>query len=87
MEGLILLVILVAISLIAYILGYRDQKVSEKLLLSKLKKNFGEAPKREYKADELDHLLGYFKNHQDGFQLDDTTWNDLNMDGIFASFR
>ena len=84
MESIIFLSVLVGISFIAYILGIRDQKNSERYLLNKLKKNFGEAPNREYKADELDHLLGYFKAHKEEFQIDDTTWNDLNMDGVFA---
>ncbi len=84
MEGIILLSILVGVSLVAYILGVRDQIASEKALVYKLKKNYGEAPKREYKPDELDHLLGYYKNHPEDFQIDDATWNDLNMDGVFA---
>ena len=84
MESIIFLSVLVGISFIAYILGIRDQKNSERYLLNKLKKNFGEAPNREYKADELDHLLGYFKAHKEEFQIDDTTWNDLNMDGVFT---
>ncbi len=79
-----MLAFLVGISVIAYILGLRDQIRAEKYLMTRLKKSFGDAPKREYKPDELDHLLGYYKNHQETFQLDDTTWNDLNMDGVFA---
>ncbi|SEF48657.1 MutS domain V [Butyrivibrio sp. Su6] len=84
MESIIFLSVLVGISLIAYILGLRDSRRSEKILLTKLKKNFGDAPKRNYKQDDLDHLQGYYKNHSADYQIDDTTWNDLNMDGVFA---
>ncbi|SFP90223.1 MutS domain V [Butyrivibrio proteoclasticus] len=84
MESIIFLSVLVGISLIAYLLGLRDSKRAEKTLLTRLKKNFGEAPKRNYKQDDLDHLQGYFKNHKSDYQIDDTTWNDLNMDGVFA---
>ena len=84
MESIIFLSALVGISLVAYLLGVRDQKNSERILLKKLKKNFGKAPKRNYKSDDLDHLQGYFKNHKSDYQIDDTTWNDLNMDGVFA---
>ena len=84
MESIIFLSVLVGISLIAYILGLRDSKRAEKTLLTRLKKNFGEAPKRNYKQDDLDHLQGYYKNHSADYQIDDTTWNDLNMDGVFA---
>jgi DNA mismatch repair ATPase MutS len=84
MESIIFLSVLVGISLIAYLLGLRDSKRAEKALLTRLKKNFGEAPKRNYKQDDLDHLQGYYKNHSADYQIDDTTWNDLNMDGVFA---
>ncbi|MBQ6416867.1 MAG: hypothetical protein IJJ65_11535 [Butyrivibrio sp.] len=84
MESIIFLSVLVGISLIAYLLGLRDSKRAEKTLLTRLKKNFGEAPKRNYKQDDLDHLQGYYKNHSADYQIDDTTWNDLNMDGVFA---
>ncbi|MBO6239954.1 MAG: hypothetical protein J6O61_03810 [Butyrivibrio sp.] len=84
MESIIFLSFLVGISLVAYLLGVRDQKTSERILLTRLKKNFGEAPKRNYKSDDLDHIAGYFKNHKADYQIDDTTWNDLNMDGVFA---
>ena len=84
MESIIFLSVLVGISLIAYLLGLRDSKRAEKTLLTRLKKNFGEAPKRNYKQDDLDHLQGYYKNHSTDYQIDDTTWNDLNMDGVFA---
>lgn len=84
MESIIFLSVLVGISLIAYLLGLRDSKRAEKALLTRLKKNFGDAPKRNYKQDDLDHLQGYYKNHSADYQIDDTTWNDLNMDGVFA---
>ena len=84
MESIIFLSVLVGISLIAYLLGLRDSKRAEKTLLTRLKKNFGEAPKRNYKQDDLDHLQGYYKNHSADYQIDDTTWNDLNMDSVFA---
>ena len=37
-----------------------------------------------YKEDDLDHLQGYYKRHSQEFQIDDATWEDLNMDGVFA---
>lgn len=84
MESIIFLSVLVGICVIAYLLGLRDQKNSENVLLQKLKKNFGDAPKRNYKSDDLDHIQGYYNNHKGGHQIDDITWNDLNMDGVFA---
>ncbi|MBQ3797373.1 MAG: hypothetical protein II842_14065 [Butyrivibrio sp.] len=84
MESLIFLGILAGVCLIAYILGIRDQHIIEKALVAKLKKEFGNAPGRVYKEDDLDHLNGYYRRHQKENQIDDITWNDLNMDGVFA---
>ncbi|SFB68346.1 MutS-related protein [Butyrivibrio sp. YAB3001] len=84
MESIILISILVGICFIAYLLGLRDQKIAEKALLIKLKKNSGQAPFREYKQDDLDHIPGFYNNHKSDNQIDDITWNDLNMDGVFA---
>ena len=84
MEVLIFLGTLTGICFLAYLLGLRDQKRLDRLLDNRLKADFGEAPKREYKADDLDHLQGFYLKHRDEFQIDDATWNDLNMDGVFA---
>lgn len=84
MEAIILLGFLLGICVLAYILGLRDQAVIQKALDVKLKKDFGQAPNRVYKEDELDHLNGYYRSHQKENQIDDITWNDLNMDGVFA---
>ncbi len=84
MEVLIFLGIMAGVCFLAYLLGLRDEKIREKYLLKKLKDGFGQAPGREYRQDDLDHLPGYYSKHHEKFQIDDTTWNDLNMDGVFA---
>lgn len=84
-EGLFyILLVIFAFTLIAYILGVRDAKLAKKNLIYKLKKNWGDSPKRNYKEDDFDHIPGYYDNHKTDFQIDDTTWNDLNMDGVFT---
>ncbi|WP_051198961.1 MutS-related protein [Butyrivibrio hungatei] len=75
---------LFAFIIIAYVLGVRDAALAKKNLIYKLKKNWGDSPKRKYKEDDFDHITGYYDNHREGFQVDDTTWNDLNMDGVFT---
>ena len=67
----------------AGILGLRDKLGSEKYLKRILTKNYGQPPRRSYKDEDMDHLTGFYKNHPASFQIDDTTWNDLNMDGVF----
>lgn len=75
---------LVAFVIIATLLGFRDNKIYEKRLITFLKNNYGKSPSRTYKPDELDHVRGYFDNHKEDIQVDDITWNDLNMDGVFV---
>ena len=60
-----------------------DKLTAKKNLIKILTRVYGQPPTKKYKPDDMDHVGGYYKNHQDGFQIDDTTWNDLNMDGIF----
>ncbi len=78
-----ILLLVLAFIVVAFLLGLRDKKMAEKLLLKKFKDNYGKAPARNYRADDLDHVGGYYKNHHDPSQIDDITWNDLNMDGVF----
>ncbi|WP_158588648.1 MutS-related protein [Butyrivibrio sp. X503] len=84
MDGIVIFAVVACGILLIYLFGIRDRIVFEKRLTKYLKDNYGNAPKREYKSDELDHLRGYYDNHKEDFQIDDITWNDLNMDGVFA---
>lgn len=81
---LYMLGVLFAFVVVAYVLGLRDSANAKKNLILKLKKNWGDSPKRKYKEDDFDHISGYYDNHREEFQIDDTTWNDLNMDGVFT---
>lgn len=43
----------------------------------------GEPPKKEYSLERYAHIDSYFCRHRKEGQIDDITWNDLNMDDIF----
>ena len=81
MEFYTIIALVVAFVLVAFFLGLRDKINFRKNLISKLKKEYGSEPHRKDKDRE--HITGYYKNHRDGFQIDDTTWNDLDMESIF----
>ena len=83
MEGYMIIFLVVCFIVIAFVLGLRDKLNARKYLNAKLIKNYGNPPAREYKADDLDHVTGYFKNHPEEAQIDDITWNDLGMDGVY----
>ncbi|MDD6812411.1 MAG: hypothetical protein PUD93_11175 [Lachnospiraceae bacterium] len=68
--------------------GYWDEKKSEKKFINDLQQKYGVLPERKYRADELDaHISMYYKKHQTDGQLDDITWNDLNMDEIYQKMN
>lgn len=60
-----------------------DAKRTEKKWKEKLIADFGKKPVREYKAERLLRLTGYYNHHRSEGQLDDITWNDLNLDEVF----
>ena len=45
--------------------------------------DFGKLPDRKYTVENVLHIPGYFTRHREEGQLDDITWNDLNMEDIF----
>ncbi|MBP3278774.1 MAG: hypothetical protein J6M44_07455, partial [Butyrivibrio sp.] len=57
--------------------------VARRMLIKKLNNEYGKEPQRNYKAKDREHISGFYKNHRQDFQIDDTTWNDLNMDSVY----
>lgn len=68
--------------------GYWDERKKEKNFIHDLYQKYGVLPERKYQADELDaHISMYYKKHKADGQLDDITWNDLNMDEIYRKMN
>lgn len=55
----------------------------KKRFIQSLYDNFGMPPGRKYTLENSAHIPGYYKRHREDGQLDDITWNDLNMEDIF----
>lgn len=52
--------------------------------MAKIRREWGETPDREYELAEYDCISHYYTNRKtDAFQIDDITWNDLDMDQVF----
>lgn len=84
MEYLIFSVVTVAIIVFIFIQGKLDEKKKLRLFLQKLREDKGKLPDKEYKIERFVRIPGYFEKHQEGFQIDDITWNDLGMDDVFC---
>lgn len=69
----------------AGLLGFYEKRKGRKLFLEKMIASWGKIPQREYSYEELDHISQFFRQREkEDFYIDDITWNDLDMDRIFA---
>ncbi len=84
MEYLIFCVVTVAILLFVFIQGKLDENKKMRIFLQGLRDAKGKLPDKEYKIERFVRIPGYFEKHQEGFQIDDITWNDLGMDDVFC---
>lgn len=75
--------------LIALLMGkeYLNSRDFRKKSLEILYQNYGMASERIYKAGEMEHIQEYYLRHPQDHQIDDITWNDLNMDNIYRKIN
>ena len=64
-------------------IGFRDRKQREERERKKLRESFGEASDKEYRDGRFEQIPGYLKRHRRDFEIDDITWNDLDMDLLY----
>lgn len=87
MEYLVFAAALVLVLALLMLKGYMDHKKDEKHFIRRLYEKYGILPEKEYKAEQFENISHYFRKHQDGFFVDDITWNDLNMDELFINMN
>lgn len=75
--------IIVAILVIAAILGKRNEKRAEKYFRNKAKKNWGKESDIDIRESRRKAIPKYFENHKEKTAIDDITWNDLGLDSIY----
>lgn len=75
--------------LIVLLMGaeYISSRNYQKNFLRKIYRSYGTTPERSYKADEMEHIGMYYQKHPAAHQIDDITWNDLNMDSIYQKMN
>ena len=81
------IILAAAIALVAYLayLGIKQTKTNKTKLIAKIKTQYGNPSERTYEPTELDNIAFYYDNHKEGKSVvDDITWNDLEMDRLFA---
>lgn len=83
MEYIVFSGAVLAVILYIFIQGKINEKKQLEYFKQKLRNQKGKTPEKEYKIERFIRIPGYFEKHQEGFQIDDITWNDLGMDDVF----
>lgn len=66
------------------IIGIITSANAKKNLYYKMLSHYGQVDTTEYTYEEFECISHFYKNTlKDEFHIDDTTWNDLNMDNIY----
>lgn len=76
--------VLAGFVLIALLLGARERKRSREKLRMHLRREFGRPSSKKKSPERYAQIPQYFLHHREGFQIDDITWNDLEMDRLFS---
>ena len=64
--------------------GFYDKKKYKERIRRMLREDFGTVSEEEYSEEKLKSLQSYFRAvKRDTYDIDDITWNDLNMDDIY----
>lgn len=90
MKDFTIIGIVVLFLVIVCILGFREQRRNRKKLMAHIDASYG-------KSVAVDSLMakkggvtirkGYYLYHQEGWHVDDITWNDLDMNRLFLSMN
>jgi hypothetical protein len=84
MRVLVFLLILFLILVILGIKGRWDARRDKARFRVRAKEQFGGSGDKEFAAERFERVGGYFEKHRIDGQIDDITWNDLNMDEVFC---
>jgi hypothetical protein len=81
--------ILGSLALLVFVaLSIADETKRRKAVRKNIAESWGRVPQSIHKREELQSIASYFLNrkqeHKSGFAIDDITWNDLDMDDVFA---
>lgn len=89
MEYIVFAIAIFCFIALVMVKGFYDEQKRKKKFTLWLEENYGVLPEREaYKPGEMERISRYFRKHEmKGFHVDDITWNDLNMDGLFQQMN
>lgn len=79
--------VVVIIILFLVIKGVYDEKRYKQRLYLRLKNSWGNPSRQEYPQQLMDAIKYYYSNNKGDNDIDDITYNDLNMDAVYKSIN
>lgn len=83
MEYLLLAIVCVCFLAAVFLREAYQAKKREKLFIASLSENYGKIPKKEYSLERYARMDSFYCRHKRDGQVDDITWNDLDLDSLF----
>ncbi len=83
MEYVVIALASAALVVFFFLLEAARERRAEKQFVEKLYGDFGRSVHRDAPPERYARIDSYFRRHPREGQLDDITWNDLGMDGLF----
>lgn len=80
---LVMIGIFAVFLVISAVIGLRDSKRLDARERKRLAESFGKPGAKEYQDGRYEQIPGYWKRHRQSFEVDDITWNDLDMDLLY----
>lgn len=77
------LIFIIALLFVIGAAGAAQRRRSQAAKKKSLAENFGKVRGEPVNSRRMEHVPEYFRHHRRGSQIDDTTWNDLEMDRIW----
>lgn len=84
MDAFIVLGMIFSVIIFVMVRGAIEEKKQKKWYEARLREQYGQFPEREYKEEDFENITRLFAYRHKDYFVDDITWNDLNMNGIFA---
>ena len=84
MDAIILLSMIFAVIIYVMVRGSVEEKRNRKQYEAGLREGYGKFPDKEYSEQDFENITRLFAYRHKDYFIDDITWNDLDMNGIFA---
>ena len=83
MDALFFLLVIAGLMIILFIFGIIGESRNRKAYYESISSLYGKKSSYRFSAREKEHICSYLTHHRYPGQIDNITWNDLQMDAVF----